>query len=75
MKKKLHFFFMHRYLFDAYWSLPIINYLSKSNNINLFFFYKNGFENFKKLLPKKNVKIHNISEKNLIYDFYQKFKE
>ena len=74
MKKNYTFFFMHRYLFDAYWSLPIINYLSKSNNINLFFFYKNGFENFKKLLPKKNVKIHNISEKNLIYDFYQKFK-
>jgi len=74
MKKNYTFFFMHRCLFDAYWSLPIINYLSKSNNINLFFFYKNGFENFKKLLPKKNVKIHNISEKNLIYDFYQKFK-
>ena len=73
MKKNYTFFFMHRYLFDAYWCLPIINHLSKSNNINLFFFYKNDFENFKKFLPKKNIKIHNISDKNLIYDLYQKF--
>jgi len=73
MKKNYTFFFMHRYLFDAYWSLPIINYLSKSNNINLFFFYKNDFENFEKLLPTKNVKIHNIYKKDLIYNFYEKF--
>ena len=63
---------MHRYLFDAYWCLPIINHLSKSNNINLFFFIKMILKILKNFY-QKNIKIHNISDKNLIYDLYQKF--
>ena len=52
MKKNYTFFFMHRYLFDAYWCLPIINHLY---HINLFFFIKMILK-ILKFLPKKNIK-------------------
>ncbi len=68
MRKTYTFFILHRYLFDGYWALPIISYLSLKNKVNLIFLYNNGYKNFKELLPKKNLRIYNLE--NYTKKFY-----
>ncbi len=64
MRRTYTFFISHRHHFDGYWVLPIINYLSSKNKINIVFLFYNDLKYLKKFLPKKNLKIFFLKSEN-----------
>ena len=64
MRRTYTFFISHRHHFDGYWVLPLINYLSSKNKINIVFLFYNDLKYLKKFLPKKNLKIFFLKSEN-----------